>query len=50
MPVTPPTDEDLARIAADYGFHYDDATCLRTARAVEAAVGGFPSPPGIGAC
>jgi amidase len=29
------------------GRHYEDATCLRTARAFEAAVGGFPSPPGI---
>ncbi len=29
------------------GRHFDDATCLRTARSFEAAVGGFPSPPGI---
>ena len=28
------------------GRHYDDATCLRAARAFETAVGGFPSPPG----
>jgi amidase len=28
------------------GGHFGDATCLRTARAVEAAVGGFPSPSG----
>ena len=28
------------------GRHFGDATCLRTARALEAAVGGFPSPPG----
>jgi amidase len=27
------------------GRHFDDAACLRTARAFEAAVGGFPSPP-----
>ena len=27
------------------GRHYDDATCLRAARAFEAAAGGFPSPP-----
>jgi amidase len=27
------------------GRHHDDATCLRAARAFEAAVGGFPSPP-----
>jgi amidase len=29
------------------GRHFGDAICLRTARAVEAAAGGFPSPPGI---
>jgi amidase len=28
------------------GRHFDDATCLRVARAFETAVGGFPSPPG----
>jgi amidase len=28
------------------GRHFDDPRCLRTARAFEAAVGGFPSPPG----
>jgi len=28
------------------GRHFGDATCLRTARALEAAFGGFPSPPG----
>jgi amidase len=27
------------------GRHFDDATCLRAARAFETAVGGFPSPP-----
>jgi amidase len=27
------------------GRHFDDATCLRAARALETAVGGFPSPP-----
>ena len=27
------------------GRHFGDATCLRAARALEAAVGGFPSPP-----
>jgi amidase len=27
------------------GRHLDDAACRRTARAFEAAVGGFPSPP-----
>jgi amidase len=27
------------------GRHLDDATCLRVARALEAAVGGFPAPP-----
>ena len=93
MPVTPPTDEDLARIAARYGFHagpadrrsfgalaarllvsYDAALAEldvlvmpmptlpivatdipppgvpreeSIARALEAAVGGFPSAPGI---
>ncbi len=29
------------------GRHYDDATCLRVARACEAAAGGFPAPPGV---
>ncbi len=28
------------------GRHFDDATCLRVARACEAGVGGFPAPPG----
>jgi amidase len=28
------------------GRHYDDATCLRVARACELAAGGFPAPPG----
>ncbi|HEU5419805.1 MAG TPA: amidase [Streptosporangiaceae bacterium] len=27
------------------GRHFDDATCLRVARACEAAAGGFPAPP-----
>jgi amidase len=27
------------------GRHFDDATCLRVARAYEAAAGGFPAPP-----
>ncbi len=27
------------------GKHFDDATCLRVARALEEAVGGFPAPP-----
>ncbi len=27
------------------GRHFDDATCLRVAHAVEQAVGGFPAPP-----
>ena len=28
------------------GRHFEDATCLRAAHALETAVGGFPSPPG----
>ena len=28
------------------GRHFEDATCLRVAHAFEAAVGGFPAPPG----
>src|SRR5712692_5161763 len=28
------------------GRHFDDATCLRAAHALETAVGGFPAPPG----
>jgi amidase len=28
------------------GRHFDDATCLRVARAFETAAGGFPPPPG----
>lgn len=28
------------------GRHFDDAACLRVARAYEEAVGGFPAPPG----
>jgi amidase len=27
------------------GRHFDDATCLKVAKAVEAQAGGFPSPP-----
>ena len=27
------------------GRHFDDATCLRAAQALETAVGGFPTPP-----
>ena len=26
------------------GRHFDDATCLRAAHALETAVGGFPTP------
>jgi amidase len=29
------------------GPHFGDATCLRVARAFEAATGGFPAPPGF---
>jgi amidase len=28
------------------GPHFGDGTCLRAARALEAAIGGFPAPPG----
>lgn len=30
------------------GRHFEDATCLRVAKAVEAQAGGFPSPPARG--
>ena len=29
------------------GRHFDDATCLRVANALEQAVGGFPTPPSM---